>query len=405
LKPKKTKNHSENPSFQSNNALPLSKQLSMNFSDLGLSSSLLTAIEKASYESPYPIQNEAIPAILQRKDVLGIAPTGSGKTASYILPILQLFQEKEPAKNRIIPVLILVPTRELATQVAEVATNFSRFLTRKVKTLAVYGGVSINPQMMSIYGTEILIATPGRLLDLLSKNSMNLSQVEILVVDEADKVLNMGFKEEVDQILEELPKKKQSILFSATMEESVEILINKMLHLPVKIEIEQDEIAPELISQSAYFVSNEKKGPLLRHLIKTGDWKQVLVFTSSIRTADNLVAKLKKNGIEAVAFHGDKSQGARTEAMSGFKAGRIRVLVATDLAARGIDIKFLPIVINFELPRSPKDYIHRIGRTGRAGSEGEAISLICEEDLHHFKVIQKKMRRRVEMINSEKIDF
>ncbi len=377
----------------------------MNFSDLGLSSSLLTAIEKASYESPYPIQNEAIPAILQRKDVLGIAPTGSGKTASYILPILQLFQEKEPAKNRIIPVLILVPTRELATQVAEVATNFSRFLTRKVKTLAVYGGVSINPQMMSIYGTEILIATPGRLLDLLSKNSMNLSQVEILVVDEADKVLNMGFKEEVDQILEELPKKKQSILFSATMEESVEILINKMLHLPVKIEIEQDEIAPELISQSAYFVSNEKKGPLLRHLIKTGDWKQVLVFTSSIRTADNLVAKLKKNGIEAVAFHGDKSQGARTEAMSGFKAGRIRVLVATDLAARGIDIKFLPIVINFELPRSPKDYIHRIGRTGRAGSEGEAISLICEEDLHHFKVIQKNMGRRVEMINSEKIDF
>jgi ATP-dependent RNA helicase RhlE len=405
LKPKKTKNHPANPSFHSNKALPLSKHLSMNFSDLGLSSSLLTAIEKASYESPYPIQNEAIPAILQRKDVLGIAPTGSGKTASYILPILQLFQEKEPAKNRIIPVLILVPTRELATQVAEVATNFSRFLTRKVKTLAVYGGVSINPQMMSIYGTEILIATPGRLLDLLSKNSMNLSQVEILVVDEADKVLNMGFKEEVDQILEELPKKKQSILFSATMEESVEILINKMLHLPVKIEIEQDEIAPELISQSAYFVSNEKKGPLLRHLIKTGDWKQVLVFTSSIRTADNLVAKLKKNGIEAVAFHGDKSQGARTEAMSGFKAGRIRVLVATDLAARGIDIKFLPIVINFELPRSPKDYIHRIGRTGRAGSEGEAISLICEEDLHHFKVIQKKMGRRVEMINSEKIDF
>ncbi len=377
----------------------------MNFSELGLSAPLLSAIEKAKYESAYPIQAEAIPAVLQRKDVLGIAPTGSGKTASYILPILQLFQEKEPAKNRIIPVLILVPTRELATQVAEVANNFSRFLGRKVKTLAVFGGVSINPQMMSIYGTEIMIATPGRLLDLLSKNSMNLSQVEILVVDEADKVLNMGFKEEVDQILAELPKKRQNILFSATMEESVEVLINKLLHNPVKIEIEQDAIAPELITQSAYFVSNEKKGPLLRHLINSGDWKQVLVFTSSIRTADNLVAKLKKNGIEAVAFHGDKSQGARTEAMSGFKAGRIRVLVATDLAARGIDIKFLPIVINFELPRSPKDYIHRIGRTGRAGSEGEAISLICEEDLHHFKVIQKKMGRRVEMINAEKLEF
>jgi ATP-dependent RNA helicase RhlE len=321
------------------------------------------------------------------------------------LPILQLFQEKEPAKNRIIPVLILVPTRELAVQVAEVANNFSRFLGRKVKTLAVFGGVSINPQMMSIYGTEIMIATPGRLLDLLSKNSMRLSEVEILVVDEADKVLNMGFKEEVDQILAELPKKRQNILFSATMEESVEILIDKLLHNPVKIEIEADEIAPELITQSAYFVANEKKGPLLRHLIVSRDWKQVLVFTSSIRTADNLVAKLKKNGIEAVAFHGDKSQGARTEAMTGFKAGRIRVLVATDLAARGIDIKFLPIVINFELPRSPKDYIHRIGRTGRAGSEGEAISLICEEDLHHFKIIQKKMGRRVEMINAEKLEF
>lgn len=377
----------------------------MNFSDLGLTAPILSAIEKATYESPYPIQAEAIPAILKGKDVLGIAPTGSGKTASYILPILQLFQEKEPAKNRIIPVLILVPTRELAVQVAEVANNFSRFLGRKVKTLAVFGGVSINPQMMSIYGTEIMIATPGRLLDLLSKNSMRLSEVEILVVDEADKVLNMGFKEEVDQILAELPKKRQNILFSATMEESVEILINKLLHNPVKIEIEADEIAPELITQSAYFVANEKKGPLLRHLIVSGDWKQVLVFTSSIRTADNLVAKLKKNGIEAVAFHGDKSQGARTEAMSGFKAGRIRVLVATDLAARGIDIKFLPIVINFELPRSPKDYIHRIGRTGRAGSEGEAISLICEEDLHHFKVIQKKMGRRVEMINAEKLEF
>lgn len=377
----------------------------MNFSDLGISPTLFSAIEKASYESPYPIQKKAIPAILRGKDVLGIAPTGSGKTASYILPILQIFQSKEPPKNRIIPVLILVPTRELATQVAEVANNFSRFLPRKVSTLAVYGGVSINPQMMRIYGTEILIATPGRLLDLLSKNSMNLSQVEILVIDEADKVLNMGFKEEVDQILEELPKKKQNILFSATMEEPVEILINKMLHLPVKIEIEPDEIAPELIAQKAYFVPNEKKGPLLRHLIKSGVWTQVLVFTSSIRTADNVVAKLKKNGIEAIAFHGDKSQGARTEAMSGFKAGRIRVLVATDLAARGIDIKFLPIVINFELPRSPKDYLHRIGRTGRAGSAGEAISLICEEDLHHFKVIQKKIDRRIEIINSEKLDF
>ncbi len=377
----------------------------MNFSSLGLSAQLLAAIDKANYENPYPIQIEAIPAILQKKDVLGIAPTGSGKTASYILPILEFFQKKEFIKSRNIPVLVIVPTRELATQVQEVVKTFSIHLPRKVKTLAVFGGVSINPQMMNIYGTEILVATPGRLLDLLSKNAIEISLLEILVLDEADKVLNLGFKEEVDEILSRLPKKRQNILFSATMEDSVEILISKLLNNPVRIEIEQDEFTPELIAQSAYLVPQEEKGPLLRHLIQHGDWKQVLVFTSSIRAANNLAAKLNKNGIEAMPFHGDKSQGARTEALTRFKAGNLRVLVATDLAARGIDIKFLPHVVNFELPRSPKDYIHRIGRTGRAGSEGEAISLISEEDMHHFKVIQKKMGRHVELIDSQNLIF
>lgn len=377
----------------------------MTFDSLGLSEKLLAAISKAKYDSPYPIQLQAIPAILQKKDLLGIAPTGSGKTASYVLPILQILLEKEIPQNRDIPVLVIVPTRELAAQVQEVVKVFSEFLPRRIKTMAVFGGVSINPQMMNLHGTEILVATPGRLLDLVARNSIQLDKLQILVLDEADKVLNLGFKLEVDEILSRLPKKRQNILFSATMEESVEVLINKLLNNPVKIEIEQDKIAPELISQSAYLVPMEYKGPLLRHLIQEGDWQQVLVFASSIRTADNVANKLKKHGIEAMAFHGDKSQGARTDALTKFKAGKIRVLVATDLAARGIDIKFLPHVINYELPRSPKDYIHRIGRTGRAGSEGEAISLVSEEEEQHFKVIQKKMGRRVEMIDSLNLDF
>ncbi|MEX2594778.1 MAG: DEAD/DEAH box helicase [Anditalea sp.] len=377
----------------------------MNFSDLGLSDQLLKALRKANYEYAYPIQIETIPAILQNKDVLGLAPTGSGKTASYILPILEMLQQKTLVKTRSIPVLILVPTRELAVQVEEVVKMFSEFLARKVKALAVYGGVSINPQMINIYGTEILVATPGRLLDLVSKNAMQLSQVEVLVLDEADKILNLGFKEEVDGILSQLPKERQNLLFSATMEDPVEKLISKILHKPVRIEVEKEKIIPELIAQSAYLVSQEKKGPLLRHLIKSGDRKQVLVFTSSIRAADNLAVKLNKNGIQAMPFHGGKSQGARTEALRRFKSGSLRVLVATDLAARGIDIQFLPFVVNYELPRSPKDYIHRIGRTGRAGSEGEAVSLISEEDRHHFKIIQKKMKRQVELIDSANLDF
>ena len=377
----------------------------MDFSSLGLSQSILDAIKKAKYESPYPIQIEAIPAVLKGKDILGIAPTGSGKTAAYVLPILQQLQQEEYIKTRNIPILILVPTRELATQVEEVIKVFSNFLPRKIKTMAVFGGVSANPQMRNLFGTEVVVATPGRLLDLVDKNSISLSAVKVLVLDEADKILNLGFKEEVDEILSKLPKKRQNILFSATMEETVEELINRILHNPEKISVEVEGIAPELISQSAYLVPMEYKGPLLRHLIKANEWNQVLVFTSSIRTADNVAGKLNKNGIEATSFHGDKSQGARTDALTKFKNGKLRVLVATDLASRGIDIKFLPIVVNYELPRSPKDYIHRIGRTGRAGSEGEAISLISEEEEHHFKVIQKKMGRRVELIDAKNIDF
>lgn len=377
----------------------------MTFADLGLSDFLIEAITKAQYETVYPVQQEAIPVILQKKDVIGQAPTGSGKTAAYVLPILERLQKMPPVQSRSVPVLVLVPTRELAAQVLDVFKVLGAFLPRRIKSMAVYGGVSINPQMMNLHGTEVLIGTPGRLLDLVSKNSIDFSQVEMLVVDEADKLLNLGFKEEMDEILSRLPKKRQSILFSATIDSEVESLMTKILVRPVKIEVGQESMTPELINQTAYLVAPENKGPLLRFLIQEGDWKQVLVFTSSIRAADNLTAKLVKNGIQAMAFHGDKSQGARTEALKQFKAGSLRVLVATDLAARGIDIQHLPHVVNYELPRSPKDYIHRIGRTGRAESSGEAISLITEEDRHHFKVIQKKMKRFVELVDASNLGF
>jgi len=373
----------------------------MSFSDLGLSNEILSAISRANYESPYPIQTQSIPSLLKGKDLLGIAPTGSGKTAAFILPILNKLVSKKEAEGRHIPVLILVPTRELAVQIAEVAENFSRFLPRKIKTLAVFGGVSINPQMIKLNRTEILIATPGRLIDLLGRNSLSLSKVHTLVLDEADKLLNMGFREEVGQLLGELPKNRQNLLFSATMDDEVKTLAHRILQEPVKVQVEADNFSPEEINQKAFRVSPESKGPFLRKFIQSGDWKQILIFTSSIRTADNLVGKLAKNGIEAIAFHGDKSQGARTEALARFKSGKTRVLVATDLAARGIDILHLPLVINYELPRSPKDYIHRIGRTGRAGSTGEAISLITPEEMHHFKVIQKKMGKWVKLIHEE----
>jgi ATP-dependent RNA helicase RhlE len=370
------------------------------FKSLGLSEPLLKTIAEQNYTQPYPIQQEAIPAILKGNDVLGIAKTGSGKTAGFVLPILELFQDKPAAPNRHITALILVPTRELAVQIAVVFQTFGERLPRKVKTLAVYGGVSINPQMISLQGVEILVATPGRLLDLLSHKALSLAETRILVLDEADKMLNLGFADEMKDIFFLLPKRRQSILFSATLGEEVDAINKNQLKNPVRIEIEEEEQNLDLIKQTGYFVDPERKGPLLRYIIKTQEMKQVLVFVSATRTADNLVEKLNKNGIQAMAMHSKKSQGARTEALNKFKSGKLTVLVATDLVSRGIDIQFLPYVINFELPRSPKDYVHRIGRTGRAESPGEALSLICPEDVHHFKIIQKKMGKRVEMLES-----
>jgi ATP-dependent RNA helicase RhlE len=377
----------------------------MSFSDLGLTPSILQTLEAQGYKEPYPIQEQAIPAILARKDVLGIAQTGSGKTASYALPILQNMLGNTVSKNRHVNVLVLVPTRELAAQVRDVFHVFSSNLSQRIKSLAVFGGVSINPQMMALQGVNVLVATPGRLLELVYTNAVHLSEIDTLVLDEADKMLNLGFKEEMQKIFTLLPKKRQNLLFSATLSEDLDGIKQLLLRNATVIKIEAEENNIDLISQLGYFVSEEKKGPLLRFLIRQNNMKQVLVFTSSVYKADNVADKLRKNGIDATAMHSKKSQDARTEALSRFKKGTLRVLVTTDLLSRGIDIKFLPHVINYELPRSPKDYIHRIGRTGRAESPGEAISFVTEEDKHHFKIIQKKMGKWVTMIDSAGLDL
>jgi ATP-dependent RNA helicase RhlE len=375
------------------------------FGELGLSRALTDAVARQQYPQPYPIQQQAIPAILAGKDVLGIAKTGSGKTASFVLPILQQFLNRKAASRPEVRVLVLVPTRELAGQVAEVFQTFSERLPRPPKTVAVYGGVSINPQMIALRDAEIVVATPGRLLDLLASNATDLLSVETLVLDEADKMLELGFAEEMDNVLAQVSRHRQTILFSATLGDAIQTIRENLLKNPVKIDIAEPEQNLDLITQRAYRVDAERKGPFLRYLIKSGEMKQVLVFVSSTRTADNLVVKLNKNGIQAAAIHSGKTQGSRTDALARFKSGRLTVLVATDLIARGIDIQLLPYVINFELPRSPKDYVHRIGRTGRADAPGDAISLITPDDEHHFKIIQKKMGKRVEILESEAINL
>ncbi len=377
----------------------------MPFSSLGLSSVLLKTLAEQDFTAATPIQEKCIPAILNKKDVLGIAQTGSGKTAGYVLPILMNLHQTFLVKNRHANVLVLVPTRELAEQVASVFKTFSKNLLHPVKTVAVYGGVSINPQMMGMHGVNVLVATPGRLLELLSSNAVSLSAVETLVLDEADKMLNLGFKEELDQIIALLPATRQNLLFSATLSKDLQNINQLLLKEPVVIKIESEEYSLDLIRQLAYIISNEKKGPFLRYLINHHKMRQVLVFASSTHQVDTIVNKLRRNNIDAKAIHSKKSQGARTEALANFKTGKLRVLVATDLMARGIDIDQLPFVINYESPRSPKDYIHRIGRTGRAGASGDAISLVSINELDHFGVIQKKMGKQVEVIDAEQIKF
>lgn len=375
----------------------------MTFSTLGISVPMVQQLEQQGFVQPTGIQQQAIRPILAKRDVLGIAPTGSGKTMSYVLPILMNAQGCN-IKNRHVLTLVLVPTRELAMQVQEVFQQFCNVLPQRIKTLAVFGGVSINPQMMNLQGVEVLVATPGRLLELVEAKAVHLSEIETLVLDEADKMLNLGFRVEMEQLFRLMPKVRQNLLFSATLHEGVEGITKQLLHKPIVAGIHsQVSVDIELIRQSAYSVTPDKKGPLLRSLIQQKAMQQVLVFTSSVYQADNVADKLRKNGIDALSIHSKKSQGARTEALREFKSGAVRVLVATDLLARGIDIEFLPYVINYELPRSPKDYIHRIGRTGRAENAGEAISLVAPEEQHHFGVIQKKMKKVVELMDGESI--
>lgn len=366
----------------------------MSFKSLGLHPSLASASEAQNFTKPYPIQQQAIPAILTGKDVLGIAKTGSGKTASYVLPILhQLLEPTAPRNtdNNGPSILILVPTRELAIQVNAVFQDFITQLSDRIKSLAVFGGVSINPQMQAIRNVDILVATPGRLIELEEKNATKLSSLSTLVLDEADKMLNLGFKEEVDKIISLLPKKRQNLLFSATLSDDLNSINQLILDSPTVIKIESDQDSIDLINQRAYQVETEKKGPFLRHLINSENLQQTLIFVSSAYQADHVADKLRRNKIQAESIHGKLSQGTRSETLENFKSGKLRILVATDLLSRGVDIDSLPCVINYELPRSPKDYIHRIGRTGRADKPGTAISLISPEERHHFKIIQKKM--------------
>ena len=377
----------------------------MSFNALGLPKTFLEILENENYKNPYPIQEQAIPVILKGHDVLGIAQTGSGKTASYVLPVLAALKQKQGAKDRQVDVLVLVPTRELAEQVKDVFHLFEKGVSHPVKTMAIYGGVSINPQMKSLFGISVLVATPGRLLDLVDSNAVHFDKLKTLILDEADKLLNLGFKDEMNRIFALLPKKRQNLLFSATLNEKVEEIHQILLRDPAVINVAPKEGNIDQITQLAYSISEEKKGPFLRHLIKDSDMKQVLVFTASTYKADNVADKLRKNGIDAQAIHGKKSQQIRKMALQDFKAGKLRVLVTTDLLARGIDIEFLPHVINYELPRSPKDYVHRIGRTGRAEATGKAITLVTPEDEHHFKVIQKKMKVSVPREDGNEIKF
>jgi ATP-dependent RNA helicase RhlE len=376
------------------------------FGALGLSAALLKALEGLPYTQPTPIQEQAIPAVLFGKDVLGIAQTGSGKTASYVLPVLQrLMEERWAVQNRHVPVLVLVPTRELALQVEAVFNEFSAGLSEPVKTVAVFGGVSINPQMIGMQGVQVLIATPGRLLDLVDHKAVHLAEVKMLVLDEADRMLDLGFKEEMDRLLAMMPRKRQNLLFSATLSNAVNAITQVVLHKPEVIQASSEPQEVTLIQQRAFRVSPERKGPYLRYLIKSRDMQQVLVFTASSHSADHVADKLRKHGIDARATHGKKSNHARQETLANFKAGKLRVLVTTDLLSRGIDIEFLPYVINYELPRSPKDHVHRIGRTGRAERPGEAFTLVTPEDQPHFKVIQKKMGQWLTLEGTEDVDL
>jgi len=368
----------------------------MSFESLGLIAELHRAVSEKGYDTPTPIQKQAIPVILKGGDLMGGAQTGTGKTAGFTLPLLQRLMETDvPQKGRRpLRALVLTPTRELAAQVAESVRDYGRYLP--LRSTVVFGGVSINPQKMKlIKGVDILVATPGRLLDHISQRSVNLSNIDILVLDEADRMLDMGFIHDIKKVLALVPKKKQTLLFSATFSNDIKKLANSLLKSPELIEVSRQNAATETVTQVIHPVDKTRKRELLSFLIGSNNWQQVLVFNRTKHGANRLAEQLNKDGITAAAIHGNKSQGARTRALADFKAGAVRVLVATDIAARGIDIDQLPHVVNFELPNVAEDYVHRIGRTGRAGNEGEAMSLVCVDELKLLKDIEKLIKRDI----------
>ncbi len=360
----------------------------MDFASLGLSAPILEAVAEQGYKTPTPIQQQAIPAIIKGQDVMAAAQTGTGKTAGFILPVLEILSEKENAKPDSVRALVLTPTRELAAQVGESAKLYGCKLP--LRTTVVYGGVKINPQMMALRkGTDILVATPGRLMDLVSQNAIHFRQLKILVLDEADRMLDMGFIHDIRKILALLPKRRQNLLFSATFSDDIRMLARGLVHKPAEISVSPHNATAKTVRQWIAPVDKKQKSALLTLLIIEHNWHQVLVFTRTKHGANRLTRHLEEKGLRAAAIHGNKSQGARTRALAAFKQGATRILVATDIAARGLDIDQLPQVVNFDLPNVPEDYVHRIGRTGRAGSKGQAISLVSADEFKQLSAIEQ----------------
>jgi len=374
-----------------------------NFSDLGLCAELVRAVSDKGYDTPSPIQAEAIPAVLKRRDVIAAAQTGTGKTAGFTLPMIQILSELDgdkPRRNRPVRALILTPTRELAAQVHESIRTYG--VHTRLKSMVVFGGVKINPQIRQLRdGVDILVATPGRLLDLCQQKACRLDEVHMLVLDEADRMLDMGFINDIRKVIKLLPKRRQNLLFSATFSKEIRSMTRELLVNPITIDVSPGNTTAETVAQTAYRCDAESKASLAVELIKGGKWEQVLVFTRTKHGANRLSKRLDQSGIQSSAIHGDKSQGARTRALQGFKDGKIRVLVATDIAARGLDIAQLPHVINYEIPNIPEDYVHRIGRTGRAGKEGEAVSLVSNEERPFFSAIEKLISKKIKLADFE----
>ena len=367
----------------------------MSFKNLGLCDQLLRAVKEQGYDTPTPVQEQAIPVILNKRDILAGAQTGTGKTAGFTLPMLELLHRHKPEKGKHhVRALILTPTRELASQVHESVALYGKFLP--FKSCVIFGGVKINPQITALRkGMDIVVATPGRLLDHVSQKTIDLSKVDFLILDEADRMLDMGFINDIRKVLAVLPKQKQTLLFSATYSKDIKKLSDSLLNSPVLVEVARENQSAEQIKQVVHPVDKERKRELLTHLIKEGDWQQVLVFTRTKHGANRLSGQLEKDGISSAAIHGNKSQNARTKALADFKAGAVRVLVATDIAARGIDIDQLPHVVNYELPNVSEDYVHRIGRTGRAGNNGEAMSLVCIDEHEFLANIEKLIKKDI----------